>query len=87
MSMALVFEEKSKANGQFLLESYNLMISIMICCNYKPFVKEVGQRIREGAVGYYLIDSKDDEWPSNCLSASHIELILKHANNFLSEQK
>jgi hypothetical protein len=87
MAMALVYEEKSKANSQFWLESYNLMISIMISCNYKPFVNEVVPRIREGAGGYYLIDSDDDKWPSNCLSASHVELILKHSKEFLNEQK
>jgi len=86
MAMALVFEEKSKANDQFWLNSYNIMISIMLWCNYKPFVKEVGPRIREGACGYYLIDSEDDQWPSNILSASHIELILKHAKKFLNKQ-
>ena len=87
MAMALVFKEKSIANGQFWLESYNLMISIMISCNYKPFVTEVGPRIREGAGGYYLIDSDNGKFQSNALSASHVELILKHAKQFLNEQK
>jgi len=81
MAMALAFEEKSKINGHILLNSYNIMIAIMLWCDYDPFIKEIGPRIREGAGGYYLI--RDDG--SDVIIGSDIDLILKYANEFLNE--
>ena len=83
MAIALVFEEKSRVNVQCMLNTYNIMITIMINCNYQPFVKEVGPRIREGAAGYYLIEGEG----LNVIIGSDIDLILKYANKFLNEQK
>jgi len=86
MAMALAFEEKNRVcyNEIFLAQTYTIMISIMLWDNYTPFIENVGPRIREGAVGYYLVESNGDIL-CNCLLFSHVELIVKYAKEFLNE--
>ena len=87
MAMALANEEtdRNKYIIPCLSKTYQVMIAIMLWCNYDPFIKEVGPRIREGAVGYYLM-KPEDEMTGNCLSYPDAELILKYAKNFLYNQ-
>ena len=88
MKMALSNEEieRDKYDKNYLSQTYQLMIAIMLWCNYSPFIEEVGPRIREGSVGYYLIEPNGNML-CNCLLYSHVVLILKYAKEFLNEQK
>jgi len=88
MTLALAYHEKNNVcdNYAFLAQTYTIMISILLWEKYTPFIEEVGPRIREGSVGYYLIEPNGDTL-CNCLLISHVELIVKHAKEFLNEQK
>ncbi|MDR2910989.1 MAG: hypothetical protein LBV47_06460 [Bacteroidales bacterium] len=77
-------KERKTSNYGNAAYTYTMMISIMQSCNYAPFIEEVGARIREGAVGYYLIDPNGDT-SGNFLTDSNVELILKHAEEFLNK--
>ena len=82
MAMALAYEEKAKYID-FVAETYNIMVAIMLWCNYAPFVNEVGPRLREGFFGYYLTDT---EWPilsTYSTERDDLDIILKYAKEFL----
>ena len=86
MAMALAYEEKAKNNNYWINETYNIMIAIMLWCNYNPFIEEVVPRLREFTYGYYLTDL-DGNYETTTIYGSNADLILKHAKNFLNEQK
>jgi hypothetical protein len=88
MTMALALEEKERAyyDECYTAKTYTMMIAIMLWCNYTPFIEEVGSRISEGAVGYFLTEPNGDV-SGNCLSYSHVELILKFTKDFLNKNK
>ena len=93
MAMALAYEEKADLYccGYFVSETYTIMITIMLWCNYPPFIEEVAPRLFESYVGYGLTDTDGAVTSTifvNTISErDDIYLILKHAKNFLTEQK
>ena len=90
MAMALAYEEIADYNGHFVSETYNIMIAIMLWHNYIPFVKEVVPRLRESTFGYCLTDINGNLRSNKIINFSDDDcayLVVKHAKNFLTEQK
>ena len=87
MAMALAFEKKEKYDDLYMGRTYNLMVSIMLSCNYPPFVEEVVPRLGETAGGYFLTAPNGNTLRTGIIHYDDIELILKHAKQFLNEKK
>jgi CRISPR-associated protein Cas8b1/Cst1 subtype I-B len=67
----------------FVNETCHIMISIMKSCNYAPFIEDIVPKLQETTWGY-TFNVNDDVYCG--MVNYHANILIKYANQFLSEQ-